>query len=277
MRTILAYALIILVSVSTGSANSAEDNSFDQSDEVVRPKLFTKSEPIRESFMASLAADDFDKPEKAKTAMRADNKTASSGSKSRFKAIALSALWPGAGELYLGNKKTASGFFVAEALIIAGYVSYKLAASEKQDDLIRYAETYAGVSATGKSDLYLDMVGFYTDNDHYNSEGRVGDPDRPFYPDDEVYHWRWQSEVQRSTYRELKNRQGQLSQKSDFVLTMAVANRVVSVITTAISSRRISSRSGQEFSSQLPDSFRLSLEPVSTNRQLVLTWHTSLF
>ena len=232
------------------------------------------SEPIREAFSLSLAMDEWDSPETEKETGRVES---DQSGKSRWKAIALSALIPGGGEYYLGYKKRARMFFVAEALTIVGYASFKLHASWKEDDMARYASTYAGASLEGKSNLYVDMLGFYRDNNHYNTEGRVGDQHRPYFPDDETYHWRWQSDEQMSAFRELNSALGRSDQRAKFMLGLAVVSRIVSIIDVAISSRNLGGVGGDEFASAPPDSFKFKINPLSSRRQLVLSWQTSLF
>ena len=103
--------------------------------------------------------------------------TETSGRKSMFKAAALSALVPGGGQYYVGNKRTAYYFFAAEALTWVGYASFKVYGNWREDDYIRYAAVNANANLDGKSDEYVDLVGFYDDIDQYNSLARAFDPD----------------------------------------------------------------------------------------------------
>jgi len=103
--------------------------------------------------------------------------------KSIVKAAFYSALLPGLGEYYVGNRSKARVFFAIEATAWIGYLSYQVYGNWKEDDLIRFASEYAGANLEGKSQEFQDWVGFYDDIDQYNSLGRVQDQDRPYLVD----------------------------------------------------------------------------------------------
>lgn len=279
MRLLSAYTLLLLLALQPLVFSSESRVS------LAGTGLRLSSEPVRQTFQAQLLADDQlpvdewnDSVKKKPTGSdkRSDNNATMRG-KSRAKAIILSALLPGAGEYYIGQKRKATYFFVAEAINIIGYASFKIAAGWKKDDLIRYGNAQAGASLEGKPDEFYDMVGFYLNNEHYNTEGRVGDPWRPYYPNNNEYHWQWQSEEAMATFKEIKNKRGQLTQRSKFMLGLAVVNRVISVIDTAISTRRLKKSTTGEFADQNSGYLKFTIDPASLNRQVALTWHTSLF
>ena len=268
--------IILLVLVTTPLVYSSDSPA-----DISAAGIQLLSEPVREAFQTQLFADEWNNEPVTKKTTAFGQKTLKEKTgfrgKSRTKAIILSLLVPGAGEYYIGQKRKARYFFVAEAINIIGFISYKVAADWKRDDMICYGATYAGASMDGKSDLFYDMMGYYTNNEHYNSEGRVGDPWRPYYPDNDEYHWQWQSTEEMATFKSLKDREGQLIQRSKFMLGLAVVNRIVSVIDVALSSRHLKSGSSGEFSQQNDSRLEFSINPTSVNQQVALTWHTSGF
>ena len=95
--------------------------------------------------------------------------------------------------------------------------------------MMKFAAERAGADLDGKDDMFRDMVGFYDDIDQYNTRGRVDDPERPYYQDNSEYHWAWINPADRATYRSLKNRSREASRRRDFLIGLAVVNRIVSM------------------------------------------------
>lgn len=174
--------------------------------------------------------------------------------KSTTRAVLYSALVPGWGEHYLGQRGKARFFFVAEAISWIGFVTFKTYEKWKKDDMIRFARERAGVDLEGKDDFFLDMVGFYNDIDEYNSYGRAGDPDRVYLHDTESNHWRWRTDnsslasSDRSAYRHLKNRSRSARRTAKFMIGIMVVNRIISVIDTFRDSKRAQRVIGTDWS-----------------------------
>ncbi len=162
--------------------------------------------------------------------------------KSLRQALLYSFLLPGMGEYYVGNTKKARYFWAAEAVFWAGFVGFRVAADDKEDDYIRYAGEHAGIALDGMDEFTRKMVGFYTSTHDYNAAGRVSDRDRPYYDPNGQFSWQWQSESQRLAYRELRNDSDELKRRSNFMILGMVVNRVVSMIDAALDVRRANSR-----------------------------------
>ena len=187
--------------------------------------------------------------------------------KSIFKAALYSALLPGLGEYYVGNRRTARAFFVVEATAWIGYLSFKLYGNWKEDDMIRFAAEQANAELDGKSKEFQDWVGFYDDIDQYNSLGRVQDQDRPYLADNSTNHWRWQSDEDRANYRHLKNRSREAQRRADFMVGLAVVNRIVSIIDAVRDAKRANSEiKDADFSLVGKVKYRLDVNPFSTNK-----------
>ncbi len=232
-----------------------------------------KKTPIQAQLQQHLTAftsnvfNDFDTQKLSKTGDEFGRESNEHKKKSAVKAAIYSAILPGWGEYYLGHKKKARVFFTAEALSWIGFAAFTTYGKWKKDDFIRFANERAGADLWGKDDDFLDLVGFYDNVDEYNSFGRVFDPDRPYLEDNASNHWRWQSSGDRASYRHLKNQSREAYRRADFMIGLAVLNRVVSII-DAIRDAKRSQRA-------LDSSFSIEIDPFSVNRQITLTLFTS--
>ena len=193
------------------------------------------------------------------------------GKKSVFKAALFSALIPGGGQYYLGNRRTARYFFTAEALTWIGYLSFQVYGDWRKDDYIRYAAIHANAQLEGKSDDFLSWVGFYNSIREFNSLGRAWDNSRPYLEDTPENHWNWLSEEERQTFRDLRNRSREAYRRSDFMIGVAVVDRVISIIDAVRSAGRINRRIGIGDLSSSAGSIAFSVDPLSPRRQVCLT------
>jgi hypothetical protein len=237
-----------------------------------------RSTPVQDAMFWSMNSDEWDdqtaKPASGGVADSEDSQGSRVARKSIAKAFLLSALVPGAGQYYVGNRKKARVFFAAETMTWISYISFRTYGNWKKDDYIRYGNTYAGASLDDKDDEFLDMVAFYEDIDQYNTLGRAFDPERPYYPDTPEYHWRWPSEYHQQAFRELKNRSREAYRKSDFVLGIAIVTRIVSVVDAVRDATRINRKTQEEFSRTNDLDFRFDVDPLDPRRQVTLTLYT---
>jgi len=199
-----------------------------------------------------------------------ENRPQEGKKKSPVKAAALSALVPGLGQLYNDRDIKARCFFAAEGLTWVAFGAFRLYGDWKKDDLIAYAAVHANAQLEGKSDQYLDWVGFYDSIDDFNRAGRVGDPDRRYLPDVPEYHWVWPSDAERETFRSLKNSSREAYRRGDWMLWAAVINRVVAVIDAVLDARR-ANRVVDEGWTIGGVRYDLEFHPTSPTRQVALT------
>ena len=181
------------------------------------------------------------------------------------KAALYSALVPGLGEYYIGHKTKAKYFFAAEALTWIGYFSFRTYGSWKEDDMIRFASEKANANLEGKDEFFQDMLGFYIDIDQYNTLGRVSDPERPYLEDTPENHWYWQSTDDQNAYRDIKNSARDAYRRSDFMIGVAVVNRIISIIDAVRDAKRTNSRIG-EFSVEGQRKFKFSVTPFKSQQ-----------
>ena len=197
----------------------------------------------------------------------------SSGRKSVFKAVLYSALIPGGGQFYLGQRRTARYFFTAEALTWVGYLSYHMNGDWRKNDYIEYAATHANAQLEGKSDDFITWVGFYNNIREFNSLGRAYDNGRPYLEDTPDNHWEWQSAKDRRTFRDLRNRSREAYRRSDFMIGVAIIDRVISIIDAVRCTGKINRRIGSGDLSAANGAFEFSFDPLSSRHQLCLKFY----
>lgn len=192
--------------------------------------------------------------------------------KSVLKAALYSALLPGGGEWYLGQRKRARYFIGAELISWIGYLSFKTYANWKEADFIRLASAGANTNLEDKNDEFRDWVGFFDSIDEFNTIGRVFAPERPYLQDTEENHWFWSDPSERRTYRHLKNRSREADRRADFMIGAAVVNRIVSVIDAVVTARGMRRKLGSDFSSG--QRFKFDISPFDQRHQVQLTFFT---
>jgi hypothetical protein len=171
------------------------------------------------------------------------------GAKSRVKALALSALLPGAGQYYAGKKGRANFFFLAESAIWTSFVVFEVQGYLRKGNYRDYAELMTGVDTEDKSDEFLRIIGQYMQSDpgpgSYNESIRR--EARALYPDDrerqEQYllengyfgddAWQWQSEEDQARYRDLRKKSQLSFRRATYMLGLAIANRILSAMDAA--------------------------------------------
>lgn len=261
MRIILSLLLILFVlSSSDLFALGFPESKIDAA---------MRKELARDSWRASL-----DQPFKTdEDSDKSDNsfRPKRSGHKSLFKAGLYSALIPGGGQLYVGNKKTARYFLAAELVTWVGYISFKTYGNWKEDDYIRYAAVHANAQVGDKSEEFVDMVGFYNDIYEYNRLGRVFDPDREYLPDTPENHWQWKSEADRYNFRDLKNRSREADRRAEFMIGIAVVDRLISIIDAVRGARRANNELKTDFASSDKPAYKISVNPFNSRNQFKLT------
>jgi hypothetical protein len=238
-----------------------------------------KQTPVRNAMYLGLNSDEWDTPKvkpKDQNTSEFDSNTKMDvgGKKSVFKAAAFSALLPGAGEYYVGNRDKAKYFFATEALTWIGFASFRIYGNWKKSDYIDYGNINASAQLDDKSDDFLDLVGFYESIDEYNSFGRVYDPERPYLFDTPENHWRWLSSEQQATYRELKNQSREAYRRSEFMLGVAIVTRVVSIVDAVRDAIRHNRKVEFEFSQTDDFHLKLDVDPLNPRQQVRLTIST---
>ena len=265
MRLLIATGMVLLLAAGSFAA----DGAVEMQPAPVQQQM--KSELMSVSWLASDDFDDFE-------VVSGQEQPGESGRRkvSVVKAALLSALIPGLGEYYTGHKTKAKFFFGAEAATWVGFFAFRTYGGWKKDDLIRFAAENAGANLEDKDDEFLDWVGFYRDIDEFNTLGRVSDPDRPYLPDIPENHWLWLSDTDQEAYRDLKNSSREAYRRANFMIGVAVVNRLISVIDSIRDAKRASRRIDDSFGDKKKLNYKFSVHPFSDSRQICLTIYTPL-
>jgi len=170
--------------------------------------------------------------------------------KSLSKAIFFSLLVPGAGEFYADSKTRGKIFLGLEASLWAGFFGFRTYGAWAKDDYKSYAAVHAGVSLEGKSDEFFEDINFYVSRDEYNQLARLYQREKAeVYPQTDFWYWYWDSAESQHYYRKLRNRSEAAYRKALFMLGVAAANRVLSVIDAIREVKKYNRRADQGFSS----------------------------
>lgn len=172
------------------------------------------------------------------------------------KALLYSLLLPGMGELSLGARGRAAGFFVAEGLIWTHYVWFQVAGGLRRDDYIEQARLNAGVGTDSEDDSYWKLVGQYERSSGSglgSYEEDVRREARDLYPDDPTAQdayvseklpsgeraWSWGSPELQKAYRATRASSNRAYDRAKYSFAAAILNRLVSAVDTQILHRRL--------------------------------------
>lgn len=150
----------------------------------------------------------------------------------KIKAGALSAVLPGAGQFYNGDRGKAYLMGGVEVAIWTAFFVFDKQGDNRLDSSIEYAGIYAGTSGS-HPDSYWQSVGRYMDSDAYNeavlrearalqeeSSGLVSGGDT----------WQWVNEDRKDGFAKLRADANSAYDRRDFMILFAVVNRAVSVV-----------------------------------------------
>lgn len=153
------------------------------------------------------------------------------GEKSKWKALGLSLLVPGAGQYYSGSKGRMKIFGSAEVFVWSGFFGLRAYGSWKKEDFKSWAAFRAGADVSDKSDEYFEKLTYYDNLDEYNQLELLYEGSRAvLFPSTPEFYWNWDSDESRSVYRDLRNQSKNAYRRSLLVLGAAVVNRILSGI-----------------------------------------------
>lgn len=153
------------------------------------------------------------------------------------KSVGLAAIYsfllPGMGELYVDEYGMGKYFTVAEGAFWVALAGVDLHANSLQDDARRYAAQHAGTRFEGKDDQYfVDISNFNTVYEYNEQVLRDRDPQKLYNPVSSDY-WSWDSEANRSQYRDERISAEKMFNNTRFVAAAIAVNHVVSAINAA--------------------------------------------
>ena len=149
--------------------------------------------------------------------------------KSLFKAIVLSALLPGAGEIYLGERNWGYGFIAVDGAIWASAIAFRIKGDWTFEECRWFSARYAGASPEIEDKDFYRIVGLYPSREIYNLlllQSGYGLED--LLPDS--LDWTWRNESDQLRYYDLWTSSQRALRNFRIALGVAALNRVLSVI-----------------------------------------------
>jgi hypothetical protein len=167
------------------------------------------------------------------------------------KALLLSLLLPGAGELYQGHRGRATGFFISEGAIWTNYVAWEISGHLRRNDYIEQAQLGAGVGVDSGNDDYWRLVGQYQRSsgtgpgayeETLRREARVQYPSDPAQQDLYVAErlptgdraWSWSTAAEQAYYQKTRQNANRAFSRAKYSFGFAILNRLVSALDTQI-------------------------------------------
>ena len=195
--------------------------------------------------------------------------------KSIRKAMAFSAILPGAGEIYTKNYNKAAVFLAVEAATIFSYFRLKNERQWAMDSYKQFAYSVTDVPKDSE-DSYYQVIQNYFSSERYNenilrdarnyfiiyTNNPVGYEeylDKYLVPEDQS--WNWENDKNWYKFRGLRYDKQDMEIYMKFAFAAAILNRFISVVDSAVSAKRFN-RQGQTISkfSVYPDIFKKELK-----------------
>jgi hypothetical protein len=139
-----------------------------------------------------------------------------------------------------------------EVALIASYFGFRLRAGNLKDQYETLASLKAGVDISDRSRTFRLAVGDFNSLEEYNNFQLRSRNWNRLYEDESVNLWKWESEVDRDNYNNLKSDVDRVKNQLPAILGLMVVNRVLSAIS---SYNRAKKQTNQPELSIMPMSF----------------------
>lgn len=145
-------------------------------------------------------------------------------------AVGLSFLFPGMGELYVGDYRVGKYLTGSEIALWISYLSMNFYGKWIRDDARTFASIHANVSLTGKDSKYFVNIGNYSDIYQYNERKLQERKETQLYDPNSDYYWKWNSEENRLKYRQMRIKSDDVLNNTQFILGAILANHIISAV-----------------------------------------------
>jgi hypothetical protein len=151
--------------------------------------------------------------------------------KNVWKAVGLSVLLPGAGEMYLGAKRTGTIFMIADGAMLSTIAGFAYYAVDRERQYKTFAQKYAGANTDNKDALFFETMMLYSSRDEYNQLALLFTQDRSqMLPQTADWNWKWRTEQDQLGYYDIWRSSERAYDNLRFAVGAAALNRVISVI-----------------------------------------------
>jgi hypothetical protein len=231
LLTTLACATSRALAASNTPAKTGDGSSADVSSPVATLRLAPKS-----AFPHAA--------ENAGAPRLLDTEENASGDISAARAIGLSLLVPGLGDVYAGRPDRARVFFAAEAAIWTAFAVFRIQGHGREESYHDFAVQFAGITGTDHSDDFYSEIGQYDSSNDYEAvmkknarfelEQVLGyEALERYYLEHRVAdfeEWAWASSEDRIDFRALRSDSRLAYRRSGYMIALAAANRVVAAL-----------------------------------------------
>ncbi|MBT8378496.1 MAG: hypothetical protein KJN64_04645 [Ignavibacteria bacterium] len=161
--------------------------------------------------------------------------------------VIYSLLLPGMGELYADAYDIGKYFTIADGALWGAFIGMNVYSNWKENDYKSYAESRASITNENKDESYYATISAYSDIDSYNDEKALERNFDEMY-DRDKYFWKWNSEVERESFRDMWSSSEQTRNDIRFIVGGLILNRIASAINAARLVSSYNSRLEEELS-----------------------------
>ncbi len=154
-------------------------------------------------------------------------------SKSVLKAVVLSLLVPGMGELYAGRFDVGRYMVISESGLWITYGGFRVYGGLVRDDGRDFAKVHAQIDPVGKSGQFYVDIGNFCDVYEYNEKQLRDREIQKLYDPNGAFFWRWDTDRSRLRYRDLRVSSDAVFNNSRFVIGAVIVNHLVSALNAA--------------------------------------------
>ncbi len=191
--------------------------------------------------------------------------------KSVSKALFYSFILPGLGERYVGKNRLSKYLVISEVALWGSYIFHNVYSGWIEDDYRLFSTQHAGVNIDGKDKKYFVNMGNFFDIHKYNNKKRLDREYELVYNDVSGYYWRWDSDVSRREFKDMRIKSDQYSNRSNYFITGIFLNHIISGINAAISAKRFNK--SIKSASHWKLEYKFGHSYYSDNMELTLKYH----
>jgi hypothetical protein len=151
----------------------------------------------------------------------------SESKKSVVLAVVASLILPGMGELYAGSFESGKYNLIAEGSLWLAYSGFQMHANWLQQDAQTFANQHAGANFDNKDDQYSVNIGNFNTTDEYN-QTKLRNRDYENVHTEAQYQWQWDSDANRTQFKDLRIRSGEVKNNAKFIIAAVVVNHLFS-------------------------------------------------
>ena len=168
-----------------------------------------------------------DNQSEIRTSINLDYSSSSESKKSVVLAVVASLILPGMGELYAGSFESGKYHLIAEGGLWLAYSGFRMHANWLQQDAQSFANQHAGANFDNKDDQYSVNIGNFNSTDEYN-QVKLRNRENDLVYTAEQFSWQWDSDANRTQFKDLRIRSGEIKNNAKFIIAAVVVNHLFS-------------------------------------------------